>query len=154
MSDIRVTVLGILQRQDEYLVQRLTEPGVGAFYRPIGGGVKFDERSADALEREFLEELGYHVTAGPTVGTLENQFEWRGEPAHELLIVRKATFDDGSLYDRERFDGTDAGGAVEYEATWQRLDRLVAASEPFYPTALPELLRGDRGTGNGHVSEP
>lgn len=154
MSDIAVTVLGILQRDDEYLLQRLTEPDGESFYRPIGGGVEFGERSADALEREFREELDCHITAGPTIGTLENRFEWVGEPAHELLIFRKAMFDDESLYDRERFDGIDAGGAVEYEATWKQLDELVAGSEPLYPPALPGLLRGDRGVGHGHVGDP
>lgn len=151
MVDIGVTVLGVLRRDDAYLVQRLTDPAGEAFYRPIGGGMAFGEPSADALEREFREELGVEVVAGPPVGTIENRFTWDGEPDHEVVILREAAFVDGSLYERDRFHGIDAGGAVEYEATWRSLEELVAGPEPFYPEGIARLLDGNGGEGNGHV---
>lgn len=153
MSEVRTTVLGIVSRDDEYLVQRLVEPGEGAFYRPIGGGIEFGETSAEALEREFREELDASVAVGPTVGTLENRFTWDGTPEHELVVLRAAEFIDDSLYGEETFAGVDKGGAVEYEATWRGLDELVEGDEPLYPDGLERLLRG-AGSGNGHVADP
>lgn len=152
VSQIRTTVLGIVRRDDEYLVQRLTAPDEGDFHRPIGGGVEFGETSGEALEREFREELDVAVSAGPTVGTVENLFTWDGEQQHEVVIARAAEFEDDALYDRDRFDGIDDGGAVEYEATWRTLRDLRAAPEPLYPEKLPGLLEGEAGTGRGHLS--
>ena len=153
MPPIQTTVLGILERDGEHLLQRLTDPGEGDFYRPIGGGVEFGETSAEALEREFREELDVAVTAGPTLGTIENRFTWDGEPDHEFVVLRAAEFDDESLYDREEFAGVDAGGAVEYDAGWFDLETVQNGSEPLYPERLVALLDGD-GSGAGHVTGP
>ncbi|WP_440988774.1 NUDIX hydrolase [Haloarchaeobius baliensis] len=153
MPPIQTTVLGILERDGEYLLQRLTDPGEGAFYRPIGGGIEFGETSAEALEREFREELGVELSAGPTVGTIENRFTWDGEPDHEIVVLREATFEDGLLYEREEFSGVDAGGAVEYDAGWFDLESVQERAEPLYPEGLVALLDSD-GAGAGHVAEP
>jgi 8-oxo-dGTP pyrophosphatase MutT (NUDIX family) len=153
MPPIQTTVLGILERDGEYLLQRLTDPGAGDFYRPIGGGIEFGEESGAALEREFREELDVEINAGPTLGTIENRFTWDAEPDHELVVLREATFEDGSLYEREAFSGIDAGGAVEYDAGWFDLGTVQDGPEPLYPEGLVALLDGD-GAGAGHVAEP
>ncbi|WP_256296487.1 NUDIX hydrolase [Haloarchaeobius salinus] len=153
MPRIQTTVLGILERDGEYLLQRLTDPGDGSFLRPIGGGIEFGEESGDALEREFREELDVEITAGPTLGTIENRFTWDGEPDHELVVLRAAEFADESLYEREAFSGIDGGGTVEYDAGWFDLDAVEERSEPLYPEGLVTLLDGD-GVGAGHVAEP
>lgn len=94
------------------------------------------------------------VSAGPTVGTIENRFSWNGEPAHELVVLREAEFADESSYERDQFSGIDAGGTVEYEATWRTLEELATAPEPLYPEGIDRLVRGERGTGHGHVTVP
>lgn len=153
MSEIQTTVLGIVSRDGEYLFQRLVDPGSDAFYRPIGGGIEFGETSAEALAREFREELDVEIDVGQPVGTMENRFTWDGDAAHEIVICRDASFVDDSLYERERFEGVDAGGAVEYEATWRGLDDFADDPEPLYPEGLAELLRTRRGAGYGHVED-
>lgn len=117
MSEIQVTVLGIVRRGDEYLFQQLTDPSAETFYRPIGGDVQFTEASNQALEREFDEELGISISAGPVVGTIENRFTWSDDFAHEITILREASFDDDTLYERSTFEGIDAGGTIEYDAS-------------------------------------
>jgi ADP-ribose pyrophosphatase YjhB (NUDIX family) len=154
MPEIRTVVLGILTRGEEYLVQRLDLPESEPFHRPIGGGVEFGESSAEAIEREFREELDLAVRAGPAVGTVENRFRWDGDPKHEVGILRAVEFADPAVYDRERFSGVDDGGAVEYEATWHTVDDLRAAREPLYPEGLADLLAGEGGQGWGHLTEP
>lgn len=151
MHGIRTTVLGIVRRDEEYLVQRLTDAGGDPFHRPIGGGVEFGESSGRALEREFREELDVAVSAGSTLGTIENRFAWGGERKHEVVIVRTAAFEDDALSGREQFEGVDDGG-IEYEATWHTLDALRDAPAPLYPDGLVGLLRGEAGVGRGHLA--
>lgn len=158
MSEIRGIALGAIERPDtgEYLVQRLSGTDTTHFHRFIGGGIEPGELSDVALTREFDEELGLAVDAGPVVCTVENLFEFGGESHHEFAVVREATFADGSLYDRETFSGVDNtdrdGERVEYEAYWRSLDALRAADAPFFPAGVADAVAAD---GHSHlVSSP
>lgn len=165
MSDtsIRGVVLGAVERPDTgaYLVQRLPGARDGLhFHRFVGGGIHPGEPSDAALEREFREELGVGVEAGPAVCTVENLFTHEGRSHHEFAVVREAGFADASLYDRERFSGVDTGG-VEYEAYWRSLADIRAADAPFFPDGVADLLAAhadDDGTtsgeGVGHFVSP
>lgn len=155
MAALEVTVLGAIRREDgAFLVQRLTDPAGGSFYRPIGGGVKFDEPSDAALIREFDEELGLEIEVDRPLGTLENRFTFGEQRAHELVILWAASFTDPAPYDRERLHGQDAGGAVEYTATWRTLEELRAGPAPCYPDGILGLIDGTSGRGHGHVTHP
>jgi ADP-ribose pyrophosphatase YjhB (NUDIX family) len=174
--DVRAQVLGALRRPDsgEWLVQWLpaTDPtaadvdgvadptdGRPGFHRFVGGGIRFGEGSDEAVEREFREELAVEVEAGPTLCTVENLFSYDGEPGHELVVVREVSFVHPGAYDRDRFSGVDAGGAVEYEAYWQSLAELRATEEPLYPEGIALLLsdavggRGEAGSEGGAGGE-
>lgn len=155
MAALDVTVVGAIHRDDgAYLVQRLTDPAGDPFYRPIGGGVKFDEPSDVALIREFDEELGLKIKVDRPLGTLENRFTFGDRRAHELVILWAAAFTDPEPYGRQQLHGHDAGGAVEYTATWQTLEELHAASAPCYPDGILGLMAGTGGWGHGHVAHP
>lgn len=157
MTDIRGVVLGALRRPDtgEYLVQRLSGTDDTHFHRFIGGGIEPGEPSDAALEREFREELGVAVDAGPAVCTVENLFEFGGESHHEFAVVRAATFVDDALYDRETFAGVDGedgdGERIEYEAYWRSLDGLQAADAPFFPAGVADALAAEEHV---HVVSP
>jgi len=153
MSDIRGVALAALQHRDTgaYLVQRLPGTDDTHFHRFIGGGIEAGELSGAALEREFREELGVDIEAGPAVCTVENLFAFDGESHHELAVVREATFADGSLYDRDRFRGVDGapthdgasrgeGDRIEYEAYWRTIADLRAADAPFFPAGVADAL--------------
>ncbi|WP_348612911.1 NUDIX domain-containing protein [Halobaculum rarum] len=162
MSDIRGVALGALRHPDTgaYLVQRLpgTRDGLH-FHRFIGGGIEPGEPSDAALEREFREELGVDIEVGPAVCTVENRFEYDGESHHELAVVRKATFVDDSLYDRDRFrgvdgdDGNNGGGddRFEYEAYWRTLSDLRASDAPFFPAGVADAVESE---GHAHLVSP
>ncbi|PSQ06773.1 hypothetical protein BRC97_05765 [Halobacteriales archaeon QS_6_71_20] len=155
MPDIRGVALGAVARPDtdEYLVQRLPGTDDTHFHRFIGGGIHPGEPSDTALEREFREELGVAVEAGPTVCTVENLFEWDGDARHEFAVVREATFADGALYDRERFAGVEGDGddPFEYEAYWRTLPELRAAEAPFFPASVADAVASD---GHVHLVSP
>lgn len=155
MDAIDVTVLAAVCRDDgRFLVQTLTDPKAGPFRRPIGGTVRFGEASDAALEREFREELDVDLDVGRPLGTLENRFTFAGEEAHELVILRAASFTDPTVYDRGRLRGEDAGGAIQYEATWRSVTELRDAEVPCYPRGIVGLLEGSAGRGYGHVTHP
>ncbi|MFC7071132.1 NUDIX domain-containing protein [Halobaculum lipolyticum] len=149
MPDVRGVVLGAIHHPDteEYLVQRLSGTDDGThFHRFVGGGIEPGEPSDAALEREFREELGVAVDAGPAVCTVENLFELGGESHHEFAVVREASFADRSLYDRDSFtgvDGHDTGERVEYEAYWRSLAELRAADAPLFPAGVADALASD-----------
>lgn len=150
MSAIRATVLGALRHPDtdEYLVQNVPTPAEpGTARRFVGGGIEFGETSDEALEREFREELGVAVEAGPVLGTVENLYRWDGEAGHDLAVVREARFADASLYDRETFRGVEDDGVFEYEADWRSFGDLLESPQPFYPRGVADLF-GDDGTGH------
>ena len=81
---IRTIVLGIFLHEDRLLVFRGDDPSRDViFYRPLGGGIEFGERSADAFVREMREELGAELTGVRYLGMIENIFTHAGKRGHE-----------------------------------------------------------------------
>lgn len=109
------------------------------FLRPLGGGVEFGERAADALRREIREELGAEIGTPRLLGVLENVFTYDGAPEHEIVFVFDAPFEDRSLYQKAelRFVESDR----EKTASWQPLGTLDDPRQPLYPQGLLSLLR-------------
>lgn len=61
-KEIRPIVLGIAQKDNKILVSEgYDKIKKEIFYRCIGGGIEFLEKSKDALKREFKEELGIDI---------------------------------------------------------------------------------------------
>ncbi len=81
---IEIIARGTLVRGSRLLVCRSVEHGY--IYLP-GGHVQFGESAQRALEREFLEETGLSVRAGPCSLAAEEMFEQRGVPRHEYSLV-------------------------------------------------------------------
>jgi ADP-ribose pyrophosphatase YjhB (NUDIX family) len=109
-SKIRTIVLGIFLHEDRLLVFRGDDPARDVvFYRPLGGGIEFGERSADALVREMREELGAEVTSVRYLGMLENIFTHMGKRGHEIVLLYAARFADSAFYTRQAWTGDDNG---------------------------------------------
>ena len=64
-KEIRPIVLGLVRNGNKLLVSKgydkLKEQ---EFYRCLGGGIEFLEKSEDALKREFKEELNIDIKVG------------------------------------------------------------------------------------------
>ncbi len=61
-KEIRPVVLGLVRRNNKILVSEGHDKNKNeTFYRCLGGGVEFLEKSQDALKREFKEELGIDI---------------------------------------------------------------------------------------------
>jgi ADP-ribose pyrophosphatase YjhB (NUDIX family) len=152
MSDrIRVLAIGVFRVGDRVLLARGTDPESGeSFYRPLGGGVEFGERAADALTREITEELGAAIQEPRLLGVLENRFRYAGRPHHEIVFVFDARFSDPAWYERAALPVIETGAAWE-DARWISLDELAAGAELVTPAGLLPLLQAAFGDEVAHA---
>jgi ADP-ribose pyrophosphatase YjhB (NUDIX family) len=139
---VRLLAIGVFRSGDRVLVARGTDPATGApFYRPLGGGVEFGERAAEALGREIREELGMDIGEPQLLGVLESLFEYAGRPRHEVVFVFDARFRDPAVYGRDELAVVEAGAGWE-PARWVPLEHFAAGPGQLVPDGLLALLRG------------
>jgi ADP-ribose pyrophosphatase YjhB (NUDIX family) len=137
---IRAIALAVIRRADELLVFEANDPVKGErFARPFGGGIEFGERGADALRREFREELAAELCDIRLLGACEDIFEYLGEPYHEIAFVYETAFADPALYTSERFAVTDVGDP-DIPGVWRSPAALAARGVSLYPEELRNLL--------------
>ncbi|MHB2017904.1 MAG: NUDIX hydrolase [Candidatus Xenobia bacterium] len=90
MTTLRVSVLGLLRREDGWvlLIHKMTGPEPGRWDLP-GGGVEAGEQMAEALRREVAEETGVtDVTLGRLRTVVERIFpRRRGGSYHSISVV-------------------------------------------------------------------
>jgi len=118
-GQIRGLAVAIIRNNDRVLVS----PGYDKvkdqhFYRLLGGGIDFHEKSIDALRREFKEELNAEIINERLLNVIENNFTFNGEPGHEICLIYEADFKDSSLYNQEEFkilDSIDEGKVIWLE---------------------------------------
>ncbi|MEN3113621.1 NUDIX hydrolase [Uliginosibacterium paludis] len=68
-----------------------------------GGRVEIGEAASATVVREMKEELGEAVTCGPLVHVVENFFDIKGEPNHEIGFYFQVALSEGSpLVDKAR----------------------------------------------------
>ncbi|MFD8500716.1 NUDIX hydrolase [Amycolatopsis sp. NPDC059657] len=138
-AEIRPLALAVIRRGDDILVfEGHDEIKNETFYRPLGGGIEFGERAAEALRREFREELAAELTGIEQIGVLENIFTNDGSPGHEIVFLFGAEFADRSWLTRE-----DLGTIIDDPGThvfWRPLAEFLAGEAILYPHGLAELL--------------
>lgn len=131
---IRPLALAVVRDGDRLLVYEGHDPVKDeTFYRPLGGGIEFGERGAEAVARELHEELGATARDVRFLGVLENVFTYAGEPGHEIALMYEVELAE-PIENRTRILDDDA------EAVWVPLSALRAGREPLYPDGLLELL--------------
>ena len=144
-EQIRPLALGIVWRGDEILVSETYDHVKDeTFYRPLGGGIEFGERSQEALRREFREELGVELVNVRYLATTENIFICNDQRGHEIVLLYEATLADSSFYEREIFEVHEEDEILP--ACWMPLCRFQADGPPLYPDGLLELLVGGGAT--------
>ena len=82
------------------------------YYRPIGGGIEYGEKSAEALIREVREEIEADIFNLKYLGTVENIFTFSGEVGHEIVQVYDAALIDTFFYTEELFEGKEDDGKI------------------------------------------
>ncbi len=131
---IRPCAFCFVPEDDRVLIARMRDPDDGSYYyRPLGGGIEFGESGEEAVRREIREELGVELGSVRFLGFLENRFEMRAEPYHELCLIFVADPDGWSI---DRFDGfviSESIGPDSEETAIVRKIKAVAEILPLHP---------------------
>lgn len=139
MNRIRPIAICIFRNQNKILVTQAFEPIKNqVFYRPVGGGIEFGEKSEDTIRREIMEELKQEVTELHYLATIENIFVYNGETGHEIVQVYDGKFNNAELYKQAELIGFEEG-AGEFRAVWKNIEEFSLQS-PLYPDGLQEML--------------
>lgn len=137
---VRNLAVGLPARGEHILASAGGDRSTGAeFCRAIGGGIDFGETAAQALRREFEEELGFEVTPTLLLGVLENLFEFEGARGHEIVHVYAVA---SSQIDALSLDAEltilDNGNSVR----WYTRSQFAERNPPLYPEGILNLLPG------------
>lgn len=129
-KEIRPIVLGIAIKDNKLLVgEGFDNVKNEIFYRCLGGGIEFLEKSFDALKREFKEEIGANIVVKDFLGISENIFNYKGRDAHELIVFYSIEILDEDYKD-EYIINDDCG---EYKAKWIDVDEFKSRDKILYP---------------------
>ena len=136
-KEIRPIVLGIIKNSNRLLVSKGYDKFKNQeFYRCLGGGIEFLERSEEALKREFKEEINIEIKIGKFLGISENIFNYNGQNAHELILFYEA-YIDGKDY-KEKYDLME--DTSKSEAIWVDIDKFRNDELILYPEHIFKYL--------------
>ncbi len=137
---IRPIAIGLFLHNDQLLVfEGYDQVKEKAFFRPLGGAIKFGETGADALKREIQEEIGQEIENIQFQGMIESRFMLRGEPGHEIVLVYSGRFVDESIYSRMNFTGHEDDGS-EIRVRWMDLAYFSENPGLLVPPELSDIL--------------
>ena len=135
-KEIRPVALGIAVRDGKILASRgYDEIKDRHFYRILGGGIDFLEKSETTLKREFMEELEASITVNNFLGVSENIFTFNGKTGHELILLYSITIDDASYKEHYYIEG-DKDKVVD----WVDIDRIKNGEITLYPTEVLDYI--------------
>ena len=129
-KEIRPIALGLTIKNNKLLVSEgFDKVKNETFYRCLGGGIEFLEKSEEALKREFLEEINVDITVKDFLGISENIFTYQGKKAHELILFYSIEISDKNY--QEEYKVIDDHG--ETIAKWIDIDEFKNKNKILYP---------------------
>lgn len=129
-KEIRPIVLGLAIRDNKLLVSEgFDNIKNQTFYRCLGGGIEFLEKSTDALKREFQEEINIDILIKDFLGISENIFTYEGKNAHELVFYYNINILDEDY--KEEYVVTDDNG--QSKAVWIDINEFKNKNKILYP---------------------
>lgn len=130
LKEIRPIALGLAVRNNKLLVSEGFDTVKNeTFYRCLGGGIEFLEKSEDALKREFLEEINKNIIVKDFLGISENIFTYEGKRAHELILFYSIEISDENY--QEEYKVIDDNG--ESIAKWIDINEFKNKKKILYP---------------------
>ena len=136
-KEIRPIVLGIAIKDNKLLVSEgFDKIKKQTFYRCLGGGIEFLEKSSDALKREFKEEIGADITIKDFLGISENIFTYQGKKAHELIVFYSIELSNNDYKKEYHIIEEDDCGI----AKWINIDEFKNKTKILYPNEIFKYL--------------
>ena len=135
-KEIRPIALGLAIKNNKVLVSEgYDKVKDQTFYRCLGGGIEFLEKSDEALKREFKEEIGADVTVNDFLGLEENIFTFNGKNGHELIFIYSVDIKDCDY--KEEYNIIDE---VNSFAVWKDIGDFKSGKEILYPSTVIKYL--------------
>ena len=129
-KEIRPIALGLAIKDNKLLVSEgFDKVKNETFYRCLGGGIEFLEKSEEALKREFLEEINVDIVVKDFLGISENIFTYQGKNAHELILFYSIEISDENY--QEEYKVIDDHG--ETIAKWIDINEFKNKNKILYP---------------------
>ena len=129
-KEIRPIVLGLAIKNNKLLVgEGFDNVKNETFYRCLGGGIEFLEKSSDALKREFKEEIGANIIVKNFLGISENIFTYKGKKSHELVFFYSINIPDNDY--KDEYYIVDAN--EQYKAKWIDIEEFKRKNKILYP---------------------
>ena len=139
---IRPIAICLLEHAEQIFVLQGFDPVKESyFYRPLGGGIDFGERGAETVVREFQEETGLALHNVKYLTTLENIFTYKGQSAHEIVLLYRAEFVDQTVYTRQEVLCREDSGKP-FRALWVPLADFREGRKRLVPEDLLPWIDG------------
>lgn len=136
-TEIRPIALGLAKRGKKILVgEGYDNVKDQTFYRCLGGGIEFLEKSSDALKREFMEEIHADIIVKDFLGISENIFTYKGKNAHELILFYSIDIKDEDY--KEEYEIIDFGG--KFKAKWIDINEFKNKNKILYPEEVFQYI--------------
>ena len=136
-KEIRPIALGIAIKNNKLLVgEGFDKIKNQTFYRCLGGGIEFLEKSSDALKREFKEEIGANIIIKDFLGISENIFTYEGKNAHEIIFFYSIELPDNNY--KNEYHIVDENDS--YLAKWIDINDFKNKSKILYPDEIFKYL--------------
>ena len=139
-QQIQSKVIGICINRKQLLAAEVyNDAGEIKGVRPLGGNIEFGETRQQALQREFMEELGTDIVTAGDWRTYENIYQHEGLPGHEYVHAISIALVDRSLYSQPLIVFSEDSGE-QTRARWYDLKDLRNGKLQLFPDGLADSL--------------
>lgn len=136
-KEIRPIVLGLAVKNNKLLVSEGFDSVKNqTFYRCLGGGIEFLEKSEVALKREFLEEINKNITIRDFLGISESIFTYEGKRAHELILFYSIELSNEDFQEDYKFIDNNRS----YTAKWVDIKDFKDNKKILYPEEVLKYI--------------
>lgn len=133
-TKIRSMVMGIVLNGNKVLLTEHFSKEY-PFYRCIGGGIEFFEKSIDAIKREFKEEINEDINVDEYLGLAEELFMHKGKKGHQMIQLYKVSIDNKNL--KEEYPILDD----DVTAKWIDIEDIISGKKIVYPEIVADYIK-------------
>lgn len=129
---IVVKALCIIKKDDKLLLCKGYDSlKKETFFRLVGGGVEFGEKTEEALRREIREELNSEIENLKFLTVVENIFTFEGEAGHEICFIYKGDLSNKGVYEKKHIPIDEEG----FPAEWVPISDILEKKVILYPSS-------------------